>query len=62
MHFPESKFEVVFKNSLGEEIAGIWFVDGAWKISTEPLLRFPTKADALKAWETRFDHETGLPL
>jgi hypothetical protein len=27
--FPDSKFEMVFKNSLGDEIAGIWFVDGA---------------------------------
>jgi len=29
MNFPNSKFEMFFKNSLGDEIAGIWFVDGA---------------------------------
>jgi hypothetical protein len=64
MHFPDSKFEfeMVFKNSLGEDIAGIWFVDGAWKISTDPISRFSTKAEALEAWKTRFNHETGLPL
>lgn len=62
MPFPNSHFEVVFKNSLGEGIAGIWRVDGVWKISTEPLIQFSSKAEALEAWETNFDHETGLPL
>jgi hypothetical protein len=72
MNFPNStlpdstlgatlKFEAVFKNSSGEEIAGIWFIDSAWQISTEPLLRFATKAEALEAWESRFNHQSGLP-
>ena len=73
MNFPNStsrdltlqhhlEFEANFMNSSGEEIAGIWFIDGAWKISTSPLFRFSTKAEALAAWTTRFNHQTGLPL
>jgi hypothetical protein len=70
MHFPDPtprltlgtplEFEAIFKNTMGEEIAGIWFIDGGWQISTEPLLRFPTKTEALEAWETRFNHHSGL--
>src|SRR5204863_1446068 len=56
------KFEVVLKNSSGEEIAGIWYMDGAWKISTEPMFRFSAKSDVLLAWETGFNHQTGMPL
>ena len=55
-------FQQVFKNSEGRDIAGILFIDGAWKISTSPLFRFSTKADALAAWATHFNHQTGLPL
>jgi hypothetical protein len=54
-------FEVILKDSSGRQIAGIWFLDDAWKISTDPLSHFSTKAEALEAWETRFDHRTGLP-
>jgi hypothetical protein len=59
---PRLEFEVVFKNSAGKEIAGIWFVDGAWKLSTDPMSFFSTKAEALEAWKTRFSHDSGLPL
>jgi len=73
MNFPNStsrdlarqhhlKFEADFMNSSGEQIAGIWFIDGAWKISTSPLFRFSTKSNALAAWATHFNHQTGLPL
>jgi hypothetical protein len=55
-------FEVVFQNSAGREIAGLLFIDGAWKISTEPLATYSSKTEALDAWENRFDHETGIPL
>ena len=55
-------FSVVFKNSEGQEIAGVLFIDGAWKISTDPLTRFATIGETLDAWETRFNHETGMLL
>ena len=55
-------FQQVFKNSEGRDIAGILFIDGAWKISTEPMFRFSSKAEALHAWETNFDHQSGMPL
>ena len=62
MNIPNSPFEIVFKNSLGDDVAGIWFMDGTWKISTDPLSQFSTKAEALDAWESRFNHHSGLPL
>ena len=56
------EFETILKNSRDEEIAGFWFTDGAWRMSTQPLLRFSTKVEALEAWKSRFNHDSALPL
>ena len=59
---PGLNFEAVLRNSEGREIAGVLFIDGAYKISNEPLSKFSNKAEALEAWETNFDHQSGMPL
>ena len=59
---PGLNFEVVLRDSEGREVAGVLFIDGGWKISTDPLAKFSSKAEALKAWETNFDHQSGMPL
>jgi len=55
-------FDVILRDSEGREVAGVLFIDGAWKISTDPLSKFSTKDEAFNAWQNRFNHETGMPL
>jgi len=54
------QFEVTFRNRAGEIVAGVWFRNGVWRISTDHLRSYATKEEALQAWEQLFDHETGL--
>jgi len=57
------EFTRLFTNSVGVEVAGVWFDDerSEWRVSTEPIRRFATQQDAVDFFNRYCDQETGLP-
>ncbi|HKW97110.1 MAG TPA: hypothetical protein VJN43_05210 [Bryobacteraceae bacterium] len=56
--------EIILRNSKQEPVASMLRngQTGKWHISTLPNAEFFSLADARRAWDLNFDHETGLPL